>query len=429
MEHEITGCRVMGNWIVGAKIGEGSFGKVYEIERREFGEVYRSALKIIRVPQSDAELQGVLNEGMTHSQARDYFYSVVQDIVREYTILSKLKGTANVVGYEDHEIIAHPNGIGWDILIRMELLHPLLGFTKVHRMSRRHIIQLGIDICSALELCQRYNVIHRDIKPENIFVSDNGVFKLGDFGIARTIERTTAGLSKKGTYQYMAPEVYHGYSYGFSVDTYSLGLVLYRMLNQNRMPFMPPPPAPITHNCKEESLARRLTGEPFPLPFYGQNRLGEIILKACAYDPAHRYSSPQQMRQELEAVLYEEQDASLIYPEGDTLSINSNVYVSHTPPEYRDGHSGTATSGAYTNDRGSWDPSNTLGTSGTAGTAGVFKKERKGSYTPIDYAEPKKKIWPWVCAGVAAVLLITIALVIYFVGQRNDQERLSLIHI
>lgn len=74
------------------------------------------------------------------------------------------------------------------------------------------MIRLGIDICKALELCQKYNVIHRDIKPENIFVSGSGDFKLGDFGIARTIERASSGLSKKGTYNYMAPEVYRGKS-------------------------------------------------------------------------------------------------------------------------------------------------------------------------------------------------------------------------
>ena len=88
---------------------------------------------------------------------------------------------------------------------------------------------MGVDICKALELYQKYNIIHRDIKPENIFVSDNGDFKLGDFGIARTIEKTMSDLSKKGTYNYMAPEVYQGGEYGFSVDLYSLGIVLYRI--------------------------------------------------------------------------------------------------------------------------------------------------------------------------------------------------------
>ena len=325
------GSTVFEKWIIKHKLGEGSFGTVYAVQREDFGEVYRAALKVITVPQSDAEFQGALDEGMSRAQAEEYFYSVVEDIVREFAIMAKLKGTANVVSYEDHAVIRHKDGVGWDILIRMELLNPLLPYAYQHPMARRDIIRLGIDICKALELCQKYNVIHRDIKPENIFVSDNGDYKLGDFGIARTIERTMSGLSKKGTYNYMAPEVYRGGEYGFSVDIYSLGIVLYRLLNQNRVPFLPQPPEPITFHQREEALARRMGGEALPKPFYAEGRLAEIVQKACAYDPKERYSSPALMRQELEAILYDEQDAELIYPSGDELALAENQYASHTP--------------------------------------------------------------------------------------------------
>lgn len=326
-----VGSIVFENWAIKRKIGEGSFGQVYEIQREDFGQIYRAALKVITVPQSEAELRVAMEEGMTHDQAERYFYSVVEDIVREFAIMSRLKGTANVVGYEDHAVIKHTDQIGWDILIRMELLNPLLPYAYKHPFARRDIIRLGIDICKALELCQKYNIIHRDIKPENIFVSDNGDFKLGDFGIARTVEKTMSGLSKKGTYNYMAPEVYRGAEYGFGVDLYSLGIVLYRLLNKNRVPFLPPAPEPITYNSREQALAKRMGGEKIPLPFYGEGRLAEIVLKACAFDPSARYSSPTQMRQELEVILYSEEDATLIYPDGDELALSENQYVSRTP--------------------------------------------------------------------------------------------------
>lgn len=321
---------IFGNWKITSQIGKGSFGTVYEIQREDFGQVYRAALKVITVPQSKEEWRAALEEGMSEAQAEQYFYSVVQDIVREFAIMARLKGTANVVGYEDHAVIRHRDGIGWDILIRMELLHPLLSYAYQHPFARRDIIRLGIDMCKALELCQKYNVIHRDIKPENIFVSDNGDFKLGDFGIARTIEKTMSGLSKKGTYYYMAPEVYRGGEYGFSVDLYSLGIVLYRMLNKNRLPFLPLPPEPIAYHSRELALAKRIGGEKLPHPIYGEGRLGEIVLKACAYNPKDRYSSPAQMRQELEAILYDEADAAFIYPDGDELRLAENQYVSRT---------------------------------------------------------------------------------------------------
>ena len=324
------GAIAFNNWTITKQIGRGSFGTVYEIQREDFGQVYRAALKVITVPQSEEELNATLEEGMSQAQAEQYFYSVVEDIVREFAIMARLKGTANVVGYEDHTVLRHKDGIGWDILIRMELLHPLLSYAYQHPFARRDIIRLGSDMCKALELCQKYNIIHRDIKPENIFVSDNGDFKLGDFGIARTIEKTMSGLSKKGTYNYMAPEVYREEPYGPSVDIYSLGIVLYRLLNKNRVPFLPPAPEPITFHSRELALAKRMGGEKLPPPIYGDGRLGEIVLKACAYDPKERYSSPAQMRQELEDILYDEADAALIYPDGDELALAENLYVSRS---------------------------------------------------------------------------------------------------
>ena len=322
------GTVVLDGWKIIRLLGEGSYGRVFEMERTEFGQTYQAALKVITVPQSKAEIGSILSEGMSTPQAEAYFHGIVEELVHEFSIMFKLKGTANIVSCEDLRVLEHPDGIGWDILIRMELLHPLLPYVYEHPMARRDIIKLGIDICKALERCQRYNVIHRDIKPENIFISDNGDYKLGDFGIARTIERTTSGLSKKGTYSYMAPEVYAGREYGFSVDTYSLGLVLYRMLNKNRGPFLPQPPEAITFASREQALARRISGEPLPRPFYGEGRLGEIVLKACAFDPKDRYSSPQQMRQELEAILYTQTDAGIIYPSGDELSMDKEPYAS-----------------------------------------------------------------------------------------------------
>lgn len=320
---------VFQNWRIVREIGSGSFGCVYELQREDFGEIYRSALKVITVPHSQSEIQSLADEGMSPADIERYLYGSVTELVREFAIMARLKATGNVVSYEDHLVVKHENAIGWDILIRMELLTPLVKYAELHPMTCRDVIRLGIDICKALELCQKYNIIHRDIKPDNIFATDDGTFKLGDFGIARTIEETSMfGLSKKGTYNYMAPEVYNGGSYGFSVDTYSLGIVLYRLLNQNRIPFLPMPPEKITASARERALTLRMSGAELPPPCFGVGRLGEIVLKACAFDPEKRYRTPTQMRQELEAILYNSDDASLIYPKGDVLVLPKNVYIS-----------------------------------------------------------------------------------------------------
>ena len=404
MEYSVDAA-VLDGWNIMRLLGEGSYGKVFEIERSEFGQTYRAALKVITVPQSSAEVRSVISEGMSVSQAEAYFHGIVEELMHEFSIMFKLKGTANIVSCEDLRVLEHPDGIGWDILIRMELLHPLLPYVYQHPMARRDIIRLGIDICKALELCQRYNIIHRDIKPENIFISDNGDYKLGDFGIARTIERTSSGLSKKGTYSYMAPEVYAGKEYGFSVDTYSLGLVLYRMLNKNRGPFLPQPPEAITFSSREQALARRMSGEPLPRPFYGEGRLGEIVLKACAFDPKDRYSSPQQLRQELEAILYTQTDAAVIYPDGDELTMDRESYASARYAAAfgtSTSKSASATQGVFTGDY----HTKAEATSEERTQSAFGSEEPKGAGTK----KKRKKIGRLIIGIVAAALLAPVVL-------------------
>ena len=399
------GSVVLDGWKIIRLLGEGSYGKVFEIERSEFGQTYRAALKVITVPQSSAEVRSVISEGMSVSQAEAYFHGIVEELMHEFSIMFKLKGTANVVSCEDLRVLEHPDGIGWDILIRMELLHPLLPYVYQNPMARRDIIRLGIDICKALELCQRYNIIHRDIKPENIFISDNGDYKLGDFGIARTIERTTSGLSKKGTYSYMAPEVYAGREYGFSVDTYSLGLVLYRMLNKNRGPFLPQPPEAITFSSREQALGRRISGEALPRPFYGEGRLGEIVLKACAFDPKDRYSSPQQLRQELEAILYTQTDAAVIYPDGDELTMDRESYASARYAAAfgtSTSKSASATQGVFTGDY----HTKAEATSEERTQSAFGSEEPKNAGTK----KKRKKIGRLIIGIVAAALLVPVVL-------------------
>ena len=436
------GAVVLDKWRIVRKLGEGSFGTVYEIQREEFGQTYTAALKVITVPRSGAEYQAALDEGMSGPEAERYFYGMVEEIVREFAIMAKLKGMTNVVSCEDQSVIRHKDGVGWDVLIRMELLTPLLTYAYEHPFARRDVIRLGIDMCRALELCQKYNIIHRDIKPENIFVSAGGDFKLGDFGIARTVEKTVSGLSKKGTYNYMAPEVYRSREYGFSVDTYSLGVVLYRLLNNNRLPFLPQPPEPITYHKREEALARRMNGETPPPPCYGEGRLGEIVLKACAFDPKDRYESPALMRQALEGVLYDARDAALIYPSGDDLAIRENGYVSHTPQEGTEDDDQTATErtesafGSGRQERGA-DPDASRtehvfgGENGTERTESAFgkKDDRKKPPAGIKTKEkPKKK--PVVLAIVGAVLTVAAGAVILLTvngkqrAKRADYESL-----
>ncbi|MDR2176159.1 MAG: serine/threonine protein kinase [Synergistaceae bacterium] len=291
-----------GSWHVEAPLGEGAFGKVYRVKKEEFGKTYYSAVKILSIPQNEADLRQARSEGLDEASARSYFHAFVMDIIQEVDLMSAFRGNSNFVSLEDHKVIEKENEIGWDILIRMELLTSLSEYAAEHPLTPDETVKLGVHICRALELCALRKTVHRDIKPDNIFVSQYGEFKLGDFGIARQIERTLSGLSKKGTETYMAPEVFRGEEYGASVDLYSLGIVMYRYLNRNRPPFFPAFPEPVMPRDREEALQRRMKGEA-PPPLEGVDpALNEIVLKACAFDRKTRFADAAEMREALEAL-------------------------------------------------------------------------------------------------------------------------------
>ena len=306
-----------GSWHIKRFIGAGSYGKVFEIERRDFDMVFTGALKAITIPADKSEYEQVLEAGMDREGASTYFRDYVQELNREIALMSRLKGHSNIVSYEDHQIIPHEDGIGWDILIRMELLRPINDALRQNKsFTRAEVIRLGTDLCRALEVCGQYNIIHRDIKPANIFISDTGDYKLGDFGVARIASASTGASTRAGTVNYMAPEVFRGEKYTANVDIYSLGLVMYQLLNANRMPFYPPYPQPITFSAAEQARARRLAGEALPLPSGVQDALGQLVCKACAPDPAQRFAGPLALRKALEALPQKQPAPLAIDPPG-----------------------------------------------------------------------------------------------------------------
>ena len=287
-------------WKLVEKIGEGSFGKVYKAKRTERGRSFYSAIKIISIPGSKGELDSVRSEMNNEQSTREYFRNLVEDCVQEIYTMEHFCGNSHVVSFEDFKVVEYLDEIGWDISIRMEYLTSFMDYCTGKELTEKEVIKLGCDLAMALIYCRKLNIIHRDVKPENIFVSRFGDFKLGDFGIAREQAHTMSNMSKKGTYSYMAPEIYKGEKYDSSIDIYSLGIVLYKLMNQNRLPFLSLDKQLITYRDKETALARRMAGEKMPAPVNASASFSHIILKACAYEPGKRYRKPEDMLRDLE---------------------------------------------------------------------------------------------------------------------------------
>ena len=287
-------------WHTVELIGRGAFGEVYKAKREKLGEVFYSAVKVIQIPREESEVREMLADGHTSQSIRYYYESIAKGLMNEIKVMEVLKSAGNVVSIEEFDVRDREDGIGWEAFIRMELLRNLNDYRQGREMSQEETVKLGSDICEALICCEKSRIIHRDIKPSNIFVDVYGNFKLGDFGIARQLEKTQSTLSQKGTEMYMAPEVRYGESgSSYNVDVYSLGLVMYRLLNGNRMPFEPADKEMISFQEREEALARRLRGEKLPLPAKADPALGRIIVKACEADKTKRYQSAEEMKADL----------------------------------------------------------------------------------------------------------------------------------
>ena len=301
--------KVWPGWNPVRLIGEGSFGTVYEIRKVNGNMVDFAALKVISIPKEGAAIP----MGKDKQTLYTYYESIADEMVQEYEIMSKLKqaGCMNVVDCDTYVKVPNNNGLGLKLFIQMELLTDLNTYTQKNGFSRQNIIQLGIDICKALESCQNAHVIHRDIKPPNLFFSAEGVFKLGDFGVAKRLEETGYAGSKQGTILYMAPEVYANQPYDIRADIYSLGLVMYQLLNKGELPF---DTGIFSNHEQGESFRKRMRGDKVPMPGDEESELGKIICKACEHNYRDRYNTPDEMRKELEQLLAFNDDKMVLFP-------------------------------------------------------------------------------------------------------------------
>ena len=297
-----TGNMVFNDWEITREIGSGASGTVYEIQKKEQGVLLKAALKVIHVPEDDSVVSALMNDGLDEPSVTQYLQGIVDELVEEIKIMVSVKGFPYIVNCEDYQVVKVPGEIRWDILIRMELLQPLQEYQKGRSLTEADVHTLAVQLAKALALMEEHGLIHRDIKPENIFVNPFGDYKLGDFGIAKVYDKTSMAVSQKGTRIYMAPEVYRGQEYDHTVDLYSLGLVLYRLLNKNRLPFYP---IDRTYTAMESqrALTERMGGKKeLPAPVQASEPFGRIILKMCAFRPESRYRSAKELLGELEQI-------------------------------------------------------------------------------------------------------------------------------
>ncbi len=319
--------------IVGEEpIGRGSYGAVYKAQREVGDRRVFSAVKVIDIPHDDEELQSLRLEYNDEESVKEYFLDIKDSYVREIELMAEFRGISNIVSIEDF-LVESKEDIGWRIYIRMEYLEDLRLWIRENELTEEEVIKIASDICNALVYCEKENIIHRDIKPANILRSPMGDYKLGDFGVAMISKPGSGSYSSKGTFEYMAPEVYKGEHYGMSADIYSLGIVLYWLTNRtheknrNRFPFESTYKEMLTYKEKENALNRRMNGEMLAEPADASPELSRIILKACAYHPQDRYQNASEMLKDLNALRAQKAQAPGAVAEEETASTGGHKFI------------------------------------------------------------------------------------------------------
>ena len=160
-------------------------------------------------------------------------------------------------------------------------------------------VNVAIQIASALEMAHRNNIIHRDIKPHNIIITEDGIAKVTDFGIAKAVSNSTitAFGTTIGSVHYFSPEHARGGFTDAKSDIYSLGVVMYEMVT-GKVPFDADTPVSIALKHMQEEPEEPISLNP-NLPV----AINKIILKALKKDATLRYQTSTEMLKDLKAAL------------------------------------------------------------------------------------------------------------------------------
>lgn len=297
---------VFGEWYTDKQLGTGTDGKVFSIYRQKYdGTREKSVLKIIRLGENREEKKNLFDEddNIVAETQDEYYGKIISNITDNVKTLMKSDGGKYFVKYEDIELRKASDGKGRLILLKLEEMRSLSELLKEFSFTFEETLRLGISVCKSLIKCRKFGYIYPNLKPENILFDRNGVCKLGDFGTFSLLEPAKTGVAYKRTQYYMAPEFIKTGNVNSTVDTYSLGLVLFMLTNRNRLPFSEEYPNKVTINALNEGVQKRSAGEKLPEPLLAGDELKKIIAKACAYKPNDRYFTPEQMLSDLQNAL------------------------------------------------------------------------------------------------------------------------------
>ena len=241
-------------------------------------------VKIISLPTSQTKLDALLLAGAfsDRASALNYFRELSQDVLEEAVLLQRLSRLEGFSAYENWQIVPMDDEDGYDVYLLAPYRKTLERIWQKEPLTHLQAVNLGLDLCSALAACRRSGWLYADLKPENICICTDNEYRISDIGFVNLASLNYTSLPERYLSAYTAPEVTDAYSaLNDTLDTYATGMILYQVFNGGVLPEAP------------------AAGQSFRAPEYADMEMAQIILKACAPDPADRWQDPVQMGQAL----------------------------------------------------------------------------------------------------------------------------------
>jgi len=270
MEGRILG----GRYELIEKIGGGGMAQVYKAKDQLLNRFV--AVKILRQEFNDDEefvkrfkVEAQSSAGLSHPNIVS-IYDVGQDGIIQYIVMELIDGITL------KEYIAQNGFLRWE-----------------------EAVNITIQICSAIEHAHKNHIIHRDIKPQNIMMTDTGVAKVTDFGIARAVSASTITIAGNtiGSVHYFSPEQARGGFVDEKSDLYSIGITLYEMVT-GKIPFDGDTPVAVALKHIQDTPVSPMTlNETIP------EGVNDIVMKAIKKDQNIRYQQASEMTEDLYLVL------------------------------------------------------------------------------------------------------------------------------
>lgn len=245
-------------------------------------------VKIVSVPATQKQMDALLLAGAYKdpADAMEYFNGVAQELAAEVEVLRTLSAGPGFTPFEGCQITPITRRrLGYYVYLLGTYKRSLEKYVRRSPVTHLEAVNLGLDLCDALDACRQEGYLYVNLKPTNIYVTEDKRYCIGDLGFMARNALSYSALPDRYHSPYSPPELEDPMnSVDETADTYALGMILYQLYNDSQLP-------------------QQGENEAIPAPVNADYEIAEIIVKAISPDPAQRWQDPQAMRQALVAYM------------------------------------------------------------------------------------------------------------------------------